>query len=130
MITGEFFVMFFDGSRKNGVVLVVEDDPDVRQTAVELLEANGFTAIEAANGREALEILSGDPTIRVMFTDVMMPGISGTTLAQRALAIRPGLEVLLTSAFLRDAAAGDLEVLQKPYREEDLVARLERRLRQ
>jgi CheY-like chemotaxis protein len=130
MITGEFFVMFFDGSKKNGVVLVVEDDPDVRQTAVELLEANGFTAIEAANGREALEILGGDPTIRAMFTDVMMPGISGTTLAQRALAIRPGLKVLLTSAFLRDEVAGDLEVLPKPYREEELVARLEQRLRQ
>jgi CheY-like chemotaxis protein len=122
--------MFFDVSKRNGVVLVVEDDPDVRQTAVELLEANGFTVVEAANGREALEILAGDPTIRVMFTDVMMPGISGTTLAQRALAIRPDLKVLLTSAFLRDAAAGDLEVLQKPYREEELVARLEQRLRQ
>lgn len=122
--------MFFDVNRKNGVVLVVEDDPDVRQTAVELLEDNGFTVVEAASGREALKIIAGDPTIRVMFTDVMMPGISGTTLAQRALAIRPGLKVLLTSAFLRDAAAGDLEVLPKPYREEELVARLEQRLRQ
>jgi hypothetical protein len=46
------------------------------------------------------------------------------------MAIRPGLKVLLTSAFLRDPVAGELEVLQKPYREEDLVARLEQRLRQ
>jgi CheY-like chemotaxis protein len=121
--------MFFDSGKKRGVVLVVEDDPDVRQTAVELLEDNGFTAVEAASGREALEILRRDPTIRVMFSDVIMPGISGTTLAQRAMEIRPDLKVLLTSAFLRDAAAGDLEVLQKPYSEEDLVERLEQRLR-
>ena len=121
--------MFFDSRKKSDVVLVVEDDPDVRQTAVDLLEANGFTVVEAANGREALEIVGADPTIRVMFTDVMMPGISGTTLAQRAMEIRPDLKVLLTSAFLRDAAVGDIEVLQKPYREEDLVARLEQQLR-
>ena len=121
--------MLFDSGRKRGVVLVVEDDPDVRQTAAEMLEANGFTAIEAANGREALEILRRDPTIGAMFTDVIMPGISGTTLAQRAMEIRPDLKVLLTSAFLRDASAGDLDVLQKPYREEDLVNRLEQRLR-
>lgn len=121
--------MFFGPERDRAVVLVVEDDPDVRQTAAEILESNGFTAVEAANGREALEILRRDPTIRVMFTDVIMPGISGTTLAQRAMELRPDLKVLLTSAFLRDAAAGDLEVLQKPYREEDLVDRLEQRLR-
>jgi CheY-like chemotaxis protein len=122
--------MFFGSERDRAVVLVVEDDPDVRQVAAEILEANGFTAVEAANGREALEILRRDPTIRVMFTDVIMPGISGTTLAQRAMEIRPNLKVLLTSAFLGDAAAGNLEVLQKPYREEDLVNRVEQRLRQ
>jgi CheY-like chemotaxis protein len=121
--------MFFESGRIRSVVLVVEDDPDVRQTAAEILEANGFTAVEAANGREALEILRRDPSISAMFADVIMPGISGTTLAQKAMEFRPDLKVLLTSAFLRDAAAGDLDVLQKPYREEDLVDRLEQRLR-
>lgn len=102
------------------VVLVVDDDPDVRETIVSMLEPAGFTVIDAASGRQALEILERDSTIDVLFTDVMMPGISGITLAKRALAIRPDLRVVLTSAYFRDESIA-LPCLRKPFRGEELL---------
>jgi CheY-like chemotaxis protein len=101
-------------------VLVVDDDPDVRETIVSMLEPAGYTVIDASSGRQALDILERDSTIDVLFTDVMMPGISGITLAQRALAMRPELRVVLTSAYFRDEA-NDLPCLRKPFRGEELL---------
>ena len=103
-----------------GVVLVVDDDPDVRATVVNMLEPHGFTVIDAAGGRQALEVLERDPTIDVLFTDVMMPGISGITLAKKALAMRPGLRVVLTSAYFRDDTE-QFACLRKPFRSNELV---------
>jgi CheY-like chemotaxis protein len=109
----------------NPVVLVVDDDPDVRETVVGLLEPRGFTVIDAANGRQALEILERDPTIDVLFTDVMMPGISGITLAKKAIEMRPSLKVVLTSAYMRDEVSpAAAAVLPKPFLADDLVRTL------
>lgn len=102
------------------VVLVVDDDPDVRETIVSMLEPAGFTVIDVSSGRQALDILERDSTIDVLFTDVMMPGISGITLAKRALAIRPELRVVLTSAYFRDES-NELPCLRKPFRGEELL---------
>lgn len=102
------------------VVLVVDDDPDVRETIVNMLEPAGFTVVDASSGRQALDILERDTTIDVLFTDVMMPGISGITLAKQALAIRPELRVVLTSAYFRDDT-NDLPCLRKPFRGEELL---------
>jgi CheY-like chemotaxis protein len=110
------------GSR--GVVLVVDDDPDVRETIVNMLEPAGFTVIDAASGRQALDVLERDPTIDILFTDVMMPGISGITLAKKALALRPGLRVVLTSAYFRDEGE-QLPYLRKPFQGDELVRAIE-----
>jgi CheY-like chemotaxis protein len=103
-------------------VLVVDDDADVRQTIIGLLEPRGFTVIDAPNGRQALEILQQDPTIDVLFTDVMMPGISGITLAKKALEARPALKVVLTSAYVGEAGpVPTLPLVRKPFVADDLV---------
>jgi CheY-like chemotaxis protein len=103
-----------------GVVLVVDDDPDVRETIVNILEPEGFTVIDAASGRQALSIIERDPTVQVLFTDVVMPGISGITLAKRALEFRPDLRVILTSAYMREEN-DRLPCLRKPFRGEELI---------
>jgi CheY-like chemotaxis protein len=105
------------------VVLVVDDDPDVRETIVGLLEPEGFTVIDAANGRQALEVLEHDRTVQILFTDVMMPGISGITLAKKALEMRPELRVVLTSAYMREDDER-LPYVKKPFRGEDLLRAL------
>ena len=102
------------------VVLVVDDDPDVRETIVNLLEPAGFTVIDAASGRQALDVLERDSTIEVLFTDVMMPGISGITLAKRALAMRPDLHVVLTSAYFQGEAE-EFPHVRKPFHGDELV---------
>src|SRR5580658_619975 len=85
------------------VVLVVDDDPDVRDVVTQTLEREGMTVVDASTGAEALRILAGDPTIDILLTDIMMPGITGITLAERAAALRPDLKIVFTSAY---AAAG------------------------
>jgi CheY-like chemotaxis protein len=112
------------GADERRVVLVVDDDPEVRETVVNILEEQGFTVIDAANGRQALDILENDPTVNVLFTDVMMPGISGITLAKKAMELRPGLKVVLTSAYLRDDSPAAMTVVRKPYLTEELLAAL------
>jgi CheY-like chemotaxis protein len=102
------------------VVLVVDDDPDVRETVVNLLEPAGFTVIDAASGRLALDVLERDSTIDVLFTDVMMPGISGITLAKRALEMRPELHVVLASAYFHEETE-PFPCIRKPFRGDDLV---------
>jgi two-component system cell cycle sensor histidine kinase/response regulator CckA len=108
------------------VVLVVDDDHDVRATVTGILESRGYTVVEAASGREALEILARDETIGVLFTDVMMPGISGITLAKRALEKRPGLKVVLTSAYSRETPDAEIPMLKKPFQTADLLHAIER----
>jgi CheY-like chemotaxis protein len=102
------------------VILVVDDDDEVRAAIVALLEPAGYTVVDAVNGRQALDILDRDPTVQVLFTDVMMPGISGITLARRALERRPDLRVVLTSAYMREQD-DTLPCLRKPFRGEELL---------
>jgi CheY-like chemotaxis protein len=115
----------FTTDKAGPVVLVVDDDPEVRQTLVNILEARGYTVIEAAGGREALGILERDMTIGILFTDVMMPGISGITLAKKAMELRPDLKVVLSSAYMGDDRADDMPVLKKPFHTADLLHALE-----
>ena len=70
-------------------VLVVEDAPQIRATAVQLFQELGCAVFDAYNGREALRILAARPEIEVLFADVRMPGMSGPELAQVARRLRP-----------------------------------------
>jgi CheY-like chemotaxis protein len=109
---------------KNRVaVLVVEDIPQVRATAVRILRELGWRVFDAYNGSTALEILRGHGEIGILFTDVRMPGMSGIELAEAARHLRPTLKVVLTSGYVREEdLPGDLRFVPKPWRSEDIAA--------
>lgn len=101
-------------------ILVVDDDPDVRDYAVTVLEEEGFDVVAASGGEAALRVLERDPTITLLFTDVVMPGLNGFETARLARSHRPDLEVLFASGYATDLTpAGRL--LKKPYRPRQLV---------
>jgi signal transduction histidine kinase/CheY-like chemotaxis protein len=112
-------------------VLVVEDDEAVLATAIESLEDLGYRVLVAHNGSDALEIIKSVPHIDILFSDIVMPGgINGAELAAEARRLRPTMKVLLTSGYTGAALSSDhglpadVPVLGKPYRREDLAARL------
>jgi CheY-like chemotaxis protein len=80
------------------VVLVVEDESFLRMNAVEMIEAAGFIALAAANADEAIQILENRDDIRVVFTDIQMPGsMDGLKLAQAVRGRWPPIEIVATS---------------------------------
>ena len=112
-------------------ILVVEDDEGVRAYSVEILRDLGYHAIEAADGQAALHLLEmSDAPIDLLFTDVVMPGLSGRELSDRARALRPDIKTLYTSGytretFLRDGKLDpDISLLAKPFTLQELAKRL------
>jgi signal transduction histidine kinase/CheY-like chemotaxis protein len=105
----------------NEVVLAVEDDADVRRTAVGMLRELGYRVIEAERPADALHALQGAEHVDLLFTDVVMPGsMNGCQLATEAQKRKPDLKVLYTSAYsgdrLAEIGAGALRpLLRKPY---------------
>lgn len=113
------------------VILVVEDNPDVRKVAVAQLASLGYATIEAEDAASALVILGGDRPIDLLFTDVVLPGATGLELGREARALRPGLMVLYTSGFadtsLQDNAQFEAvrdNLIAKPYRLRDLASKV------
>jgi PAS domain S-box-containing protein len=109
-------------------ILVVEDDPLVRNYVATQLASLGYTAITAANAAEALARIDDGEPFDLLFTDVIMPGaINGRQLADEALRRRPGIAVLFTSGYTENAIVhhGRLDpgvlLLAKPYRKSDLA---------
>lgn len=112
-------------------VLAVEDEPAVLSAVVENLADLGYRVVPARDAAEALDWLRGGERVDVLFSDVVMPGgMNGVQLAVEAGRLRPGLRVLLTSGYTGEALAGehsvppDVPILTKPYRREELAARL------
>ncbi len=117
--------MVSDMLGRGEVILVVDDEPELRGLAMTLLGIMGFKTIEAANGTEALSVLQTGTAVDLLFSDIIMPGgMNGYELAEKALVLRPEIKVLLTSGFTGDAAqvqeyAGML--LHKPYSKTELA---------
>ncbi|NEX60602.1 CHASE domain-containing protein [Noviherbaspirillum galbum] len=118
-------------------ILVVEDDPAVQATVIGMLEGLGYRVLKADNGDDALEIIERGEKIDLLFTDVVMPGaVSSPELARQAKQILPGLGVLFTSGYTRNAlvSGGRLEdgvhLLSKPYRREQLARKIRQVLAQ
>lgn len=118
------------------VILVVEDDADVRSTVVELLTNLGYKVIEAANADSALAILECGISIDLLFTDVVMPGkLRSPELARIAKERIPNIGVLFTSGYTQNAIvhAGkldeDIELLSKPYSAEKLSRKIRKVLK-
>jgi len=103
-------------------ILLVEDEPAVRQSEREFLLLNGYIVLEASDGEDALHLASGfNSVIDLMITDVVMPRMGGAKLAGQLRAFRPDLKVLFVSGYaeatvLRQGAI-DLSssFLQKPF---------------
>ena len=87
-----------------GVVLMVEDEPSVREFARRVLDGAGHSLLTAASGDEALRIAAGwQGTIDVLLTDIVMPGMHGQALAATLLKIRPDVRVVFMSGYTEDA---------------------------
>ncbi len=101
--------------------LVVDDQDDVREMAVVLFGTLGYQVISARNGIEALEALKKDRQIDVLFSDVVMPGMSGISLARQARLLAPSLKIILASGYASDAggeetsAVDEFPLVAKPY---------------
>jgi two-component system cell cycle sensor histidine kinase/response regulator CckA len=103
-------------------ILLVEDDEAVRSLARRVLSSRGYTLLETKDGQEALRLAAEYPgTIHLLLTDVVMPGMGGTTLAEQLARSRPGLKTLYMSGYTDNAIAhhGVLDpgvaFLQKPF---------------
>ncbi|MFT3725223.1 MAG: PAS domain S-box protein [Hyphomonadaceae bacterium] len=110
------------GAAKPLVVLAVDDDVLVLMNTVAMLEDLGHTAIEAANGHEALQILRKRKDVDVVVTDYAMPRMTGRDLAAAIAEERPGLPVILATGYaeLPPGAAIDAFRLPKPFGQEEL----------
>jgi len=108
------------------IVLLVEDNDQVREFAASLLADLDYRVIAAASAEEGLEALEREP-VDLLYTDVMMPGITGIELARRARQRHPHLSVLLASGYSEEIASGAaraFETLAKPYGARTLAAAL------
>jgi two-component system cell cycle sensor histidine kinase/response regulator CckA len=104
-------------------ILIVEDEPILREMARSILEECGYRLLEAKTGREALEAWEkSDEKIDLLLTDIVMPeGVSGVDLAERLIARQPKLKVIFTSGYSVNEVSQKLlgrynaHFLQKPY---------------
>jgi PAS domain S-box-containing protein len=108
-------------------VLMVDDDPLVLASAASMLEDLGHAVVEAASGRQALEILRAGAKVDLIVTDQAMPGMTGIQLAAEVRRLWPGLPVLLGTGYVERAemAASGLPLLGKPFGQAELAAAIE-----
>jgi len=113
------------------LVLVVEDDPDVRDYSVEVVSDLGYSVLSAVDGASALRLLDSRRDIRLLFTDVgLAGGMNGRQLVEQALRRRPRLKVLFTTGYAQNAIVHQgrldpgVEVVFKPFTYADLAAKI------
>ena len=112
------------------VVLVVEDNEDVRSYSSAVLKELGYRVLEASESEQALAILRGPTRVDLLFTDVVLPGRSGRVLADLAAELRPGLKILFTTGYSRNAIVhqgrldAGVQLITKPFTFEQLAARI------
>jgi CheY-like chemotaxis protein len=112
-------------------VLVVEDDPQVQATVVEMLGSLGYRVLKADNASDALSVVKSGLPIDLLFTDVVMPGpLRSPELARQAKALQPNLVVLFTSGYTQNAIVHGgrldpgVELLSKPYGRDQLARKI------
>jgi signal transduction histidine kinase/CheY-like chemotaxis protein len=118
-------------SKDGETILVIEDDEDVRAYTAGTLRELGYTVFEAADAASALGIVAREPAIRLLFTDLGLPGgVDGKMLSEQARALRPSLAVLITTAYAAGALIHDgkldrgIDLLVKPFTFETLATRI------
>jgi PAS domain S-box-containing protein len=115
----------------SGTILVVEDDPALRDVVTRILRSAGYTVVPARNGADALRLLElHEGTVHLLLTDVVMPGISGPELVARMAAVRPEMKVIYTSGYADDAVlrhgvlSDTTHFVGKPYTIEALTSKV------
>ncbi len=107
-------------SRKPNI-LVVDDDPEVREILAETLEEFGYGVVQAGSGEEALPLLTGRTDIQMLITDVRMPGMSGLELAERARRHDAQLKVIVISGYFLPQTITE-RFLKKPFHMQELAS--------
>jgi PAS domain S-box-containing protein len=122
-----------EGGLKHGheTILVVEDDPKVQSTVVELLTGLGYAVLKANDAEQALTVVASGVHIDLLFTDVVMPGrLRSPEMARSAVEMLPGLKVLFTSGYTQNAIVHGgrldpgVELLSKPYSRQQLAFKM------
>ena len=114
----------------NETVLVVEDEARLREVTCTGLRDLGYKVLEASDGAEALKVIATRPDIQCLFTDIVMPGMTGRQLADEALVHRPNLKVLYTTGYTRNAVVHNgvldpgVNFLPKPFTLDQLALKL------
>jgi PAS domain S-box-containing protein len=119
--------------RGQETILLAEDEERVRKVVVHILERAGYRAIATSDGREAIRFLREyDEAVHLVLLDVVMPDLGGPETWEQMRALRPDLRVLFTSGYADDSVLAllppDAEVIGKPFRTEDLLRRVRRKL--
>ena len=111
-------------------VLVVEDEPVIRNLIIEVLQDLGYRALEASDGPAGLKVLQSRQRIDLLVTDVGLPGINGRQLADAARETRPDLKVLFITGYAENATLANgfldpgMEIFTKPFAVEALATRI------
>jgi CheY-like chemotaxis protein len=110
-----------DAAQLGKVVLVVEDEPSVRNLVLEVLHERGYATIEASDGHAALKVLQSGRDIDLLVTDVGLPGLNGRQVADAARIAKPDLPILFMTGYAENAAiasgflAPGMQMITKPF---------------
>ena len=117
-------------ARQSETILVVEDNEGVRDYAKGVLAELGYQVLEAGDAHDALRLLAAN-SVDLLFTDVVLPGpMTGRALADKVSKMRPGLPVLFTTGYTRNAIVHqgrldpDVHLLNKPFTQQDLARKI------
>jgi signal transduction histidine kinase len=114
-------------ARETETILIAEDEPRVREMSADTLRELGYRVVCAGHGLEALAVLSSEPEVALLFTDVVMPEMDGRRLAEEALMRRPDLKILFTTGYAPETImprGADVPLLQKPYSAHQLARKV------
>jgi CheY-like chemotaxis protein len=112
------------------IILVVEDEPEVRQSTADMVRELGYTVIAVDGAAAALRVLGAHPDLSLLFTDVVMPDMNGRKLADEARRRKPDLKVLYTSGYTRNAIVhngvldASVRLISKPFTLEQLALKI------
>lgn len=116
--------------KKSHKALVVDDQPDVLDMAAELFRTLGYDVFSASNGTDALALLERNQDIGLLFSDVVMPGMSGVELARSARGLVPAIKIILATGYVAEVVAKEARdlnsfpIISKPYKIADIVQHL------
>jgi CheY-like chemotaxis protein len=111
-------------------ILLVEDEPMVREMTVRVLRQQGYIVLQATNGEAALQLAQAENQLHLLITDVMMPQMGGDLLAKQLISLNPSLKVLFITGYTdsaiarRGVLASGFAVLSKPFTPANLIRKV------